>query len=1073
MGLADLFKKKIQGVGTPTMIGLPTKDKVTPVPGTPAAASVTPQVQNTPAPTGKKVESDPFTKGAEVATAGSQVKKPGEAKQFVEGLVSIKDIIAPSAIEVDFNHIRIDNKYFRTLFVAGYPRFVGLNWLSTLINFDASMKVAMYIYPTDGKEILDDLRRKIAEMEAEISTDIQRGRVVNPATQAKLEDALNLQTDLVKGEERFFQYGLYMTVSAKTKDELDRSSKNLESALGALMIISKKASLQMEEGFNSTLPLCADKLSVTRNMDTTSLASTFPFVSSDLSDDKGIMYGINEHNGSLVIFDRFSMQNYNSVVFASAGAGKSYMIKLEAMRSLMLGTDIIVIDPENEYQSLAESVGGQYIAFGYGEASKINPFDLSLVVEEGENALNDKVLTLHKMFKIMIGAMDPIEESILDKAVMEAYKAKGITPDPETQKKEAPLIEDLYKALIGMEEERARNLSARLEKYIKGSFAGIFNQKTTVNLKNGFVVFGIRNLEESLRPVAMHIILDYIWTIVKKELKRRILIVDEAWYLMQYEDSAAFLRGIVKRGRKYYLGVTTITQDVDDFLETAYGKEIVTNSAIQILLKQHSAAIDKVGETFYLSEGEKQLLLSADKGEGIFFAGQNHVAIQVIASEEEHNLITSNPEDILRKRIAEKQAALAKQALPTTNPSEEEPVEEKKLPPLPETPVKPEEKSNPTPPAAASPFDPPEAGRQGDLKTEEKPLAVPAEDLGGIKMEEVKNEKINSEEENSKVVSSGEAKIEEDLKLNPLPTQGGSVTTDVGMSEEKKTQEPFDKGAMKVEIEESPEEIMKKRIAELEINEKKELEEHRQKLEKEAQEAKSTITNNAPGTASLPKYQELFKSPSAKLPPLPPLPKFEAPKQSANLPKFEVQKPTFMTQTKEPVIPQPPQLTKKPKVEFIPTDSSAVVAGGEDKKPEEPVKKEILSTETVKVEEVKAPETTPKIEEVKTPTQEATAVGGQNADPSGAAIIPPTEIKPVDEKSSGEVKPAEIEKVEEKKTDEVKTSEATPKIEEIKQNPPPSTADTSPVTTDKPEEKPTETDDAKMTYEKLFGNDKT
>jgi hypothetical protein len=344
---------------------------------------------------------------------------------------------------------------------------------------------------------------------------------------------------------------------------------------------------------------------------------------------------------------------------------------------------------------------------------------------------------------------------------MEAYKAKGITPDPESQKKEAPLIEDLYKSLIGMEEERAKNLAARLEKYIKGSFAGIFNQKTTVNLKNGFVVFGIKNLEESLRPVAMHIILDYIWTIVKRELKKRILIVDEAWYMMQYEDSAAFLRGIVKRGRKYYLGVTTITQDVDDFLETPYGKEIVTNSAIQILLKQHSAAIDKVGETFYLSDGEKQLLLSADKGEGIFFAGQNHVAIQVIASEEEHNLITSNPEDILRKRIAEKQAALGKQVLPTTNPTEEEKL---KLPPLPKTPAKPEEKSNPSPPAAASPFD------KGDLKTESKPLAVPTTDLGGIKMEEIKS--------------------------NPTPPAAAS---------------PFDKGdSIKVEVEESPEEIMKK-----------------------------------------------------------------------------------------------------------------------------------------------------------------------------------------------------------------------------------------------------------------------
>ena len=730
----------------------------------------------------------------EAETKIEETKNLGEVKQFVEGLVSIKDIIAPSAIEVDFNYLRIDNKYYRTCFVAGYPRFVGLNWLSTLINFDASLKISMFIYPTDGKEILDDLRRKIAEMEAELSTDIQRGRIVNPATQAKLEDALTLQADLVKGEERFFQFGLYMTLSAKTKEELDSATKNLESGLGALMIVSKKASLQMEEGFITTLPICSDRLNITRNMDTTSLASTFPFVSSDLSDDKGIMFGINEHNGSLVIFDRFSMPNYNSVVFASAGAGKSYMIKLEAMRSLMLGTDIIVIDPENEYKNLAESVGGQYIAFGYGEASKINPFDLSLVTEEGENALNDKILTLHKMFKIMLGTMDPIEESILDKSIMEAYKAKGISPDPETQNREAPLIEDLYKALIGAEEEKAKNLAARLEKYIKGSFAGIFNQKTTVNLNNSFVVFGIRNLEDSLRPVAMHIVLDYIWTIVKKELKKRILVVDEAWYLMQHDDSAAFLRGIIKRGRKYYLGVTTITQDVDDFLNTPYGKEIVTNSSIQILLKQHSAAIDLIGETFYLSEGEKQLLLSADKGEGIFFAGQNHVAIQVIASEEEHKLITSNPEEILRQKIAEKQAALVKK---------EEKIEES---------LKPKEE---------------EVKEVDKIITEIKPQAL-----------------------------------------------------------------------FKPEVEESPEEALQKRIAQMEIEENKKTEEGLSKIANTKN--KGEESENTGG--SLPKYQELFKS----APPLPPLPKFEAPA-----------KPLFINQQKEPIIPQPPQLIKKAKAEFV------------------------------------------------------------------------------------------------------------------------------------------------------------
>ena len=786
------------------------------------------------------IKNPPPAKAGTSLEEGRQENKVGEAKQFVEGLVSIKDIIAPSAIEVDFNHIRIDNKYYRTCFVAGYPRFVGLNWLSTLINFDASLKISMFIYPTDGKEILDDLRRKIAEMEAELSTDIQRGKIVNPATQAKLEDALTLQADLVKGEERFFQFGLYMTLSAKTKEELDTSTKNLESGLGALMIVSKKASLQMEEGFITTLPICSDRLNITRNMDTTSLASTFPFVSSDLSDDKGIMFGINEHNGSLVIFDRFSMPNYNSVVFASAGAGKSYMIKLEAMRSLMLGTDIIVIDPENEYKNLAESVGGQYIAFGYGEASKINPFDLSLVTEEGENALNDKILTLHKMFKIMLGAMDPIEESILDKSIMEAYKAKGISPDPETQTREAPLIEDLYKALIGAEEEKAKSLAARLEKYIKGSFAGIFNQKTTVSLNNGFVVFGIRNLEDSLRPVAMHIILDYIWTIVKKELKKRILIVDEAWYLMQYDDSAAFLRGIIKRGRKYYLGVTTITQDVDDFLNTPYGKEIVTNSSIQILLKQHSAAIDLIGETFYLSEGEKQLLLSADKGEGIFFAGQNHVAIQVIASEEEHKLITSNPEEILRQKIEEKQAALVKkesQAIISTEVDTSLVNQTPKSTEVDTSPVKEE-------------------------KTEEiqNPPPAPA----GTSLEEgrLKEESLKPKEE-----------IEE------------------------KTEEIKPQILFKPEVEESPEEALLKRVTQMEEEENKKAEEELKKVNSE-----KNVEENNNKSGSLPKYQELFKS----APPLPPLPKFEAPT-----------KPLFINQQKEPVIPQPPQLAKKTKAEFV------------------------------------------------------------------------------------------------------------------------------------------------------------
>ncbi len=619
---------------------------------------------------------NPTPASGQPRTAATQVKpsspNPPQAKQssaktaFNQGLISIRDIIAPSAIEVDFDWIRINNRYYRTLFVINYPRFVSANWLSSLINFDYSLDISMYIYPTEGKEILDDLRRKIAEMEAEISSDIQRGRVVNPATKAKLEDALALQEELAKGIEKFFQFGLYITIGADSVDQLNQVTKELESNLGSLLIIPKHAILQMEDAFKTTLPLCQDLLKVTRNMDTTSLATTFPFVSSDLSDDKGIMYGINEHNGSLVVFDRFSLENANSVVFAKSGAGKSYMIKLEALRSLMFGTEIIVIDPENEYQNLAQAIGGQYITFGFNSPAKINPFDLEISRQEkDENDLGRKILALHGLFKVIMGELSPEEEALLDRALVQTYKIKGITPDPETQKnKEMPLIEDLYKVLIGMEDEKAASLAARVEKFIKGSFAGLFNSQTNVNIDNKFVVFGIRDLEEALRPIAMYIILDFIWNKIRRQLKRRLLVVDEAWYLMKYQDSAQFLYGLAKRARKYYLGVTTITQDVQDFLNSDYGKAIVTNSSIQILLKQHPAAIDQVADVFYLSEGEKQLLLGADVGEGIFFAGKNHVAIRVIASPEEHRLITSNPEEILKMKAA----AIQKQASPQPPP---------------------------------------------------------------------------------------------------------------------------------------------------------------------------------------------------------------------------------------------------------------------------------------------------------------------------------------------------------------------------------------------------------------------
>lgn len=576
-------------------------------------------------------------------------KKPAEV--LAEGMINVKDIIAPPAIEVDFNYLRIGNVFYRTLFVSGYPRFVGANWLSPVINFNHSLDISMFYYPIESKGVLDDLRRKITEMEATSMSNRDKGKISDPTVEIALADAKALQEQLVKGVEKFFHFSFYITIPADTLEELEAVTKKLEATLGSLLLISKTATLQMEDAFQSTIPCAMDKLLITRNMDTTSLATTFPFTSSDLTSDEGIMYGINRHNGSLIVFDRFSLENANSVVFAKSGAGKSYMIKLEALRLMVFGAEVLIIDPEEEYRALCDAVGGNYISFASNSPSKINPFDLSGIATEGENELGQKLLSLHTLFKLMLGNLNPTEEAILDRALMETYRIKGITTDPDTQRsKEPPIMEDLYKVLLGAEEPEARGMAERLEKYIKGSLTGIFDNQSTVNLDSKMTVFSTRNLEDILKPIAYYIILDFVWTRIKKDLRRRILIVEEAWSLLQDEDSARFLYGVAKRARKYYLGLTTVSQDVQDFLGSDFGKAIVTNSSIQILLKQHPAAIDLIADTFYLSEGEKRLLLSADKGEGLFFAGSNHVSVKVKASESEHKLITTNPQEILQMR---------------------------------------------------------------------------------------------------------------------------------------------------------------------------------------------------------------------------------------------------------------------------------------------------------------------------------------------------------------------------------------------------------------------------------------
>lgn len=566
------------------------------------------------------------------------------------GGLTTQDVIAPRDLEVDFNTLEMDGYFFRTFFASGYPRFVGPNWLSPIINFEHSLRISTFYYPVDSKEILDKLRKKIGEMEATIYGQMEERKVVDPSVKVALSDAQQLQDSIAEGSERFFHFAMYVTIYATSKDLLEKYSRNVISSMAAMSVNTRSATLQQEPGFISTQPLGLDKLYITRNMDTTSLATTFPFVTSELTMDHGVMYGINMHNKTLVIFDRFELENANAVVFAKSGAGKSYLVKLEAIRSLMLGTDVIIIDPEREYEDLSKAVEGSYISFSQDKGNKMNPFELSGVSEEGEDELRIKLLALQGFFKVMFEGLTSIETSLLDRALILTYREKGINFDPASQKNTPPLLEDLYKVLKGMAEDEAHDLARRMEKYIIGSAAGVFNEATNFQINNPFTVFSVRDLQEELKPLAMYQMLDFIWTVVRKKKKRRLLIVDEAWYMMQREDSARFMYSIAKRARKYYLGLSTITQDVADFLNNDMGKAIISNSSIQILMKQSPSTLEKLQEVFNLSDGERGFLLNCDKGQGLFFAGANHVGIQVLSSVAENELITSDPRELEKRK---------------------------------------------------------------------------------------------------------------------------------------------------------------------------------------------------------------------------------------------------------------------------------------------------------------------------------------------------------------------------------------------------------------------------------------
>ncbi len=581
-----------------------------------------------------------------------------QEKVLTEGEVAVRDIIAPASLRVQADHLELNGLWVSTLFMANYPRYINVGWFSPVINLSATMDVGMFFYPVASSIVLNQLKKKVGNLEAQLIEDQEKGAPRDPLRETALRDIEQLRDALTQGTEHFFQYALYVTLYAHDKKELDKLTEQVELLFGSKLVTTRRSLWQMEQGFNSTLPLGNDELSVSTNLNTSPASSSFPFVSSDLSSDSGILYGVNRHNNSLILFDRFSLPNANSVVFATSGSGKSYAVKLEILRSMMMGTDVIIIDPEREYEHLAESVGGTYINISLSSESKINPFDLPRAIGDETNTsdiIRSAVITLKGLIRLMLGELTNEEDSIIDRALLETYAKKDITANSDLSSIKPPLMQDFAEVLDGM--AGGNKLSERLKKYTSGTFAGLLNEPTNVDIGNQLVVFSVRDLEDELRPMAVYTIINYIWNIVRSSLKKRILVIDEAWWLMQHEDSAKFVFALVKRARKYYLGVTTITQDVSDFLGSSYGQAIVTNSALQLLLRQSPASIDKVVKTFLLTEGEKFLLLEGSVGEGIFFAGNKHAAIKVVASYTEDQIITSDPRQLLEIEQAKKEFA--------------------------------------------------------------------------------------------------------------------------------------------------------------------------------------------------------------------------------------------------------------------------------------------------------------------------------------------------------------------------------------------------------------------------------
>jgi conjugal transfer ATP-binding protein TraC len=567
---------------------------------------------------------------------------------YAQGTLDLADTIAPAALKVSSRELELGEKVARSFYTISYPRFLSDGWFTPIINLDKVFDVSIFVNPIDTADALRNFQKKVAEVQSQIAEREAKGLVRDPMLDTAYQDLESLRDNLQQAQEKLFEVGLYITMYANSKEELDKVEGEVRGILDSKLVYTKPALFQQEQGFRTTLPLALDELNVTQKLNSSPLSSIFPFVSFDLSSDRGILYGINRHNSSLILFDRFSLENYNSVVFAKSGSGKSYAVKLEILRSLMFDTDVIVIDPEREYEYLAQATGGKMFNISLSSENHINPFDLPPVKddENPSDILRSNIINLVGLFRIMLGGLTPEEDAIIDRAISETYALKDISGDADFTGVEPPLLSDFENVLSGM--EGSTSLVQRLSKYTKGTWAGFLNQPTNVDINNQFIVFSVRDMEDELKPVAMYIVTHYIWNAVRHELKKRLLIIDEAWWMMKSEDTASFLFSLAKRGRKYFLGLATITQDVEDFLRSPYGKPILTNSSMQLLLKQSPTTVDVLQETFNLTDEEKFLLLESGVGEGLFFAGLKHAAIKIVASYTEDQIITSDPSQLLQ-----------------------------------------------------------------------------------------------------------------------------------------------------------------------------------------------------------------------------------------------------------------------------------------------------------------------------------------------------------------------------------------------------------------------------------------